>query len=85
MSVLQTLRRELTDQLGVIDGKVLNYEVVKELAWFGGSERYASKDATLEGLEFQAREARLGLWSDPNPVQPWECRRNKPAPFTETG
>jgi endonuclease YncB( thermonuclease family) len=28
-------------------------------------------------LENEAREARRGLWADPNPIPPWEFRRQK--------
>jgi endonuclease YncB( thermonuclease family) len=28
-------------------------------------------------LESEAREARRGLWADPNPIPPWEFRRKK--------
>jgi len=64
------------------DGKVLNYEIVKAgLAWW--FRRYAPK-VTLEGLEFQAREAKRGLWVLRDPVPPWEVRRNKPLAYRET-
>src|SRR5262249_26262651 len=64
------------------DGRILNYEIVKAgLAWW--FRRYAPKDPTLEGLEFQARQAQRGLWSDRDPVPPWEFRKNKPAPHTQ--
>jgi micrococcal nuclease len=30
-------------------------------------------------LEAQARAGKMGLWSHPDPMPPWEYRRNKPA------
>src|SRR5215510_12749039 len=62
------------------DGLILNYEIVKAgLAWW--FKRYSPKDPTLEGLEFQARQARRGVWSDHDPVPPCEFRRNKPEAY----
>jgi len=29
----------------------------------------------LEGLEKDARVARIGLWADPQPVPPWEWQK----------
>lgn len=58
------------------DGKVLNHELVRAgLAWW--YRRYAPKDKKLEALEAAARESKVGLWSDPDPVPPWEFRRGK--------
>ncbi|MDF2463616.1 MAG: hypothetical protein K0Q43_1851 [Ramlibacter sp.] len=33
-----------------------------------------SKDASFQPLEDAAREARMGLWADPEPVPPWDWR-----------
>ena len=38
---------------------------------------YAPGDTVLEGLEKNTREARKGLWADPQPVPPWEWRKRK--------
>ena len=42
------------------------------LAWW--YRRYAPRDGELERLERQARNARRGLWSRPNPTPPWDWR-----------
>jgi len=36
-----------------------------------------SDDKTLNKLEAKARKAGAGLWSMPNPVPPWEFRKNR--------
>jgi len=36
-----------------------------------------SKDKHLERLEYLARKNKKGLWSDPNPIPPWEWRKHK--------
>lgn len=52
----------------------LNEEIVKAgLAW--QFKRY-SKSARLEKLEAEARKAKIGIWSMPNPVPPWEWRQS---------
>jgi micrococcal nuclease len=64
------------------DAKILNYEVVKAgMAWW--FKRFAPKEVTLEGLEYQARQQRRRLWSDPAPKPPWEFRKSKPLAYRE--
>lgn len=43
------------------------------LAWW--YRKYAPRDSTLRLLEESARDRRLGLWADPNPIPPWLWRR----------
>ena len=56
------------------DGINLNQELVKD-DWCWWYRKYARGDMVLEGLEAEAREARRGLWADPQPVPPWEWRK----------
>lgn len=54
------------------DGRNLNHEILKAgYAWWF---RKYSKDASLGDLEDEARQAKRGLWADPEPVPPWEWR-----------
>ena len=56
-----------------VNGVSLNKELLKAgLAWH--YKRY-SKDRDLAILEAEARAKKIGLWSDPNPIPPWEWRR----------
>jgi micrococcal nuclease len=55
------------------DGRSLNQELVRQgVAWW--YQRYAPHDSNLSQLEAEARAAKRGLWSQPNPVPPWEWR-----------
>jgi micrococcal nuclease len=57
------------------DGTNVNYEIVKNgYAW-----QYLaySKNMELAGLEQHARENKLGLWQDINPIAPWNFRKNE--------
>jgi endonuclease YncB( thermonuclease family) len=65
--------RTLTDVL-LPDGLNLNQELVKQ-GWCWWYRKYAPGDTVLEGLETDAREAKKGLWADPQPVPPWEWRK----------
>lgn len=57
------------------DNVDLNKELLKAgLAWhFKGQTR----NPELARLEFHARNRKAGLWSEPNPVPPWEWRQGK--------
>jgi hypothetical protein len=48
----------------------------------GRLPHYAPADRGLARLESEARAARRGLWSLPNPVPPWEWRKGDGAPQT---
>jgi endonuclease YncB( thermonuclease family) len=56
------------------DSRSLNCEMVRQgMAWW--YRPYAPHAATLSRLEARARAARVGLWSQPNPVPPWDWRK----------
>ena len=56
------------------DGTNVNHVLVKEgRCWW--SRKSAPGDAELERLELEAREAKKGLWQDPEPISPWEFRK----------
>ncbi len=58
------------------DGQVLNEALVSAgMAWV--YRRYCDRQVCSRWLELEAaaREGRIGLWSLPNPVPPWEFRR----------
>jgi len=53
----------------------INAEMVNEgMAWH---YKFFSKDASIGAIEAKARAAKRGIWSQPNPVPPWEFRRKK--------
>jgi endonuclease YncB( thermonuclease family) len=52
----------------------LNQELVKQ-GWCWWYQKHAPGNTVLEGLERDAREARKGLWADPQPVPPWGWRK----------
>ena len=56
--------------------KTLNQSIVKVgLAWW---YQYYAKDAKdLQLAEIYAKKAKLGVWSQPNPIAPWDWRRGK--------
>lgn len=66
----------------LIDGTNVNYALVKNgYAW---QYKAYSKNTELAALEQQAREDKLGLWQDANPTPPWDFRREKKQPKTDS-
>ena len=63
-----------------LPGKVnLNQELVKQgMAWW--YRQYAPSSRDLPKLEDQARKAKIGLWSQPNPIPPWDFRKGGSTP-----
>ncbi len=57
------------------DGRNLNEEMVR--AGFAWHYKEYSKDQNLANLETDARRFKRGLWKDPNPMPPWDFRKNK--------
>jgi endonuclease YncB( thermonuclease family) len=59
-----------------VDGKSLNKELLRAgLAWW--YTYYAENEHELGQLEAEARENKIGLWSAPNPIPPWDFRRSE--------
>lgn len=57
------------------NGKDLSSELLKAgMAW---NYRKYSKKEEYQRLENEARLKKAGLWAMPNPIPPWEYRRNK--------
>lgn len=57
------------------DGRSLNEELVRNgYAWH---YKAYSNDLTLANLEADARKFKRGLWQAPNPVAPWDYRKEK--------
>ena len=56
------------------DGRVVNEELLRAgLAWW--YRKYVPNRVDLAALEEEARNAKRGLWADPNPVPPWCYRK----------
>ncbi len=56
-----------------VDDVNVNKELLRNgLAWH---YKYFNGDKELAELEQQAREKKIGIWSEPNPVAPWNFRR----------
>ena len=57
------------------DNKYLSEEIIK--AGFGWWYYHYSNDKNLKMLEDEASKNKIGLWSDPNSIPPWEWRKIK--------
>jgi micrococcal nuclease len=66
--------RILADVL-LADGTNVNQRLVRD-GWCWWYRKYAPEDAVLEALEAQARDTKIGLWADSEPVPPWEWRKS---------
>jgi hypothetical protein len=63
------------------DGRNLSREMVRQgMAWW--YSKYSPGDDGLKKAEAEARTAKRGLWSQPNPVTPWDWRHGKDVPVT---
>lgn len=67
----------------ICDGQDANLAMVKSgLAWWYreyAREQSEADRGLYEAAETAAKAERLGLWSDPNPIPPWDWR-HQPAP-----
>ena len=53
----------------------INAEMVQEgMAWH---YNFFSKDATIAAAQTKAKASKIGIWSQPNPVPPWDFRKGK--------
>jgi micrococcal nuclease len=58
---------------GYIDDLDISEEMIKAgMAWH--FKRYSDSEI-LSDLEIEARNNRIGLWKEPNPIAPWEIRK----------
>jgi len=76
-----TVQKHDVDRYGRVVGTIylngtdINLLQVKNgLAWV--YDRYCN-DRTYYVAESRAREAKIGLWRQPNPIEPWNYRRGK--------
>lgn len=68
----------------IVDGRDVNLVMVRDgLAWW--YKKYAGEQSLVdrrlyEAAEDQAQAGRVGLWSDPNAMAPWDWRHRPPPP-----
>jgi endonuclease YncB( thermonuclease family) len=65
--------KRLIAEIILANGRNVNKELVKNgLAWH--FVQY-SKDEEYAALEVEARKSRYGVWSQPDPIAPWDWRK----------
>jgi endonuclease YncB( thermonuclease family) len=72
--------------LGLVstDGIDINAKMIQD-GWAWHYKKY-NRDSKLADWELQARAAKRGLWSESNPLAPWDFRdRQKPKQAASTG
>ncbi len=62
------------------DGVNLNEELLSN-GWAWWYEHYAKREQRYAALEKKARDSAMGLWSEKDPVPPWEFRRKSLTPL----
>jgi micrococcal nuclease len=77
--VVRSLKRDrhgrTTAEIFLQDGRNVGHELVKEgLAWL---QTDTAQDQRFGEVEQLARAEKKGLWSEPNPVPPWEWKLPK--------
>lgn len=61
-----------------VDGRDVSVQMVETgMAWW--YQQYAKRDTELQSAQTKAKSAKLGVWSVPNAIAPWEYRKNKKA------
>jgi micrococcal nuclease len=57
------------------DDRNISHLLVQQ-GWCWWDRKQNPDNAQLEALEKEARDSQRGLWADPDPVPPWEWRKN---------
>ena len=60
------------------DGRDVSVQVVETgmAHWY---QQYAKRDIELQSAQIKAKSAKLGVWSVPDAIAPWEYRKQKKA------
>jgi micrococcal nuclease len=73
---MDTNRYGRTVWIVTVAGKTVNEELLKSgMAWFFTKYCRESFCEQWKQYEEMARSGKVGLWSMPNPVSPWDFRR----------